>query len=288
MPRRLDQYKWLGDFHTHSIYSLHAMSSPQEIVDFARMKGLKYVAITDHFYPTMYNEKNQSPPIGWGEVIALNQVSRVKYDMGHAFKGYQEIKVIPGFEYSIIPCIHDDDCDVSEANQYYLNCQLLGYQFKSISEINGMGILSLHSWYLRGVHPTAKNILMDVQNQLGGMNFLGHIDQWVGQIEELKDVKKRHEFLCTIVDMCCDKGLPIELNENSCHKKDVCAFSLELMEICQEMKALVVVNSDTHIASRVGQMEYGISMLDSIGYPADWIVNLDKDKIERLLMNKEN
>ena len=42
------RYANLGDFHTHTIYSLHAMSSPQEMVEAAKKQGLSYIAITDH------------------------------------------------------------------------------------------------------------------------------------------------------------------------------------------------------------------------------------------------
>ena len=39
-----------GDFHTHTTYSLHGMSSPSEMVDAAIEAGLDYIALTDHHY----------------------------------------------------------------------------------------------------------------------------------------------------------------------------------------------------------------------------------------------
>lgn len=44
------EYKVYGDFHTHSIYSGHAMASPEEMALEARKMGLSYLAITDHVY----------------------------------------------------------------------------------------------------------------------------------------------------------------------------------------------------------------------------------------------
>ncbi len=38
----------LGDFHVHTVFSGHAFSTLQEVIAAAQVRGLKYLAITDH------------------------------------------------------------------------------------------------------------------------------------------------------------------------------------------------------------------------------------------------
>ena len=50
-----------ADLHVHTIFSLHAYSTLKECIDAANNQGIKFLAITDHFYAdgTILNQKNE-------------------------------------------------------------------------------------------------------------------------------------------------------------------------------------------------------------------------------------
>lgn len=76
-----------GDFHTHTIYSGHAISSPEEMVKAAKALGLEYIALTDHVYE--YTERHD----------VENQ--RVRPEFMTQYLSDDEIKVIGGREMNI-------------------------------------------------------------------------------------------------------------------------------------------------------------------------------------------
>ena len=40
----------LADMHTHTLFSKHAYSTVKENIEVAKKRGLKYLAITDHYF----------------------------------------------------------------------------------------------------------------------------------------------------------------------------------------------------------------------------------------------
>lgn len=44
----LENYKCVGDFHTHTLVSQHAYSTINEMIEFAKLKNFSYLAMTDH------------------------------------------------------------------------------------------------------------------------------------------------------------------------------------------------------------------------------------------------
>lgn len=76
-----------ADFHMHTLFSGHAMASPEEMVKAAKSLGLDYIALTDHVYE--YTERHDIE----------NQ--RVRAAFFTQYLATDEIKVIGGREMNI-------------------------------------------------------------------------------------------------------------------------------------------------------------------------------------------
>lgn len=77
---------YLYDYHIHSNYSIDAKDSIFDICESAIRKGLKEIAITDHFEPTMMDQgcENYSPNDSWVDIIKANEIfkGKLKIKMG--------------------------------------------------------------------------------------------------------------------------------------------------------------------------------------------------------------
>lgn len=77
---------YLYDYHTHSNNSTDGNNSVLEMCQSAVSKGLKEIAITDHFEPKKGNEgyREYKPGVYWMDVLKAKEIfkGRLKIKMG--------------------------------------------------------------------------------------------------------------------------------------------------------------------------------------------------------------
>jgi histidinol-phosphatase (PHP family) len=77
---------YLYDYHIHTNYSTDGKSSIFDVCESAIKKGLKEIAITDHFEPTIMDQCSESyrPNDSWVEIIKANELfkGKLKIKMG--------------------------------------------------------------------------------------------------------------------------------------------------------------------------------------------------------------
>lgn len=263
-----------GDFHTHSIYSLHGMASSNELVKRANDIGLKYLAITDHHYPyeqftrslADYDINDQAISLR-DEVSKLfmnNQVARLSC-IKEYFNGYQPTTVIPGYEYNLFK---------GEINS----------QYDSISHLR---LIGLHSWFVPK-DVSLNSVIIDIANQLTYQKYqiFVHPEREI-DLTGASDEKDKEKFLKDIVRICRQTNTLLELNTGSLSGKQK-KKNLKYMRIwLQEAKKnnnRIVVNSDSHSIYTIGSCYEGFELLNSIGYPIDLIANFDEEFIKEFLV----
>ena len=249
----------LCDLHTHTIFSMHGLSSPTEMIERAIECGYSYFGITDHYYdftrdierhPLITNVPIED--ISTDMLMESNQQARIGLIRKCLVNNhlYDEIRVIPGYEYNF---------------------------FQTPKFVKGdlpsLRILGLHDWYApEGGYRTSEFIILDdIESKLatGMFNIFAHPSRTIGEVLKIRiknpntayptvsftnSVIKR--YLYCVVDMCRAYEVAVELNAQD--SKDTFYFNM-LVDICKDAHVDVIVNSDSH-----SKFDLGSSLLKPV------------------------
>ncbi|MBE6062340.1 MAG: phosphatase [Clostridium butyricum] len=110
----------------------------------------------------------------------------------------------------------------------------------------------------------------------GKVDILGHIGNPQVPINFEKVIKCAKE-----------NNVLIEINNSSFTTSRVGSFEncSKVAEICKKLGVRIIINSDAHFCTKIGEFNEACSMLESIDFPEDLIIN--KDPNEFLMMLKE-
>lgn len=100
------------------------------------------------------------------------------------------------------------------------------------------------------------------------INILGHIT-----------LCPHLKFLDKIIDLAKAKGKLVEINNSYFIDKKRVAAVKELIKLCMEKRAYVVINSDAHFCTRVGDFDALCEYLEQIKFPEELIVNRTKQDL---------
>ena len=108
---------------------------------------------------------------------------------------------------------------------------------------------------------------------------MGHTDSsWVPY--DIKEVCKA----------CAHFGKAMELNVariRDIRKTDTYDFYRRLLTACAEEKAFVVVNTDSHFWTTIGNFDPAIKLIEEVGFPDELLLNADEEKIKQLVNRKK-
>lgn len=257
----------LGDFHTHTVFSLHGMSSPSEMVTAAKNVGLKYLAITDHHTPFCLTEgyPNYEDPMFYH---INNQEARM-WEYKRSFsKDNTGINVIPGYEYNLF--VTEERCKID-----YPHLRIIG----------------AHSWHFYGRETRKSEIEEEIYNKLksGKYSFLTHPERGIETLG--KDLnpefeKDKDSLMRAIPRICKELDIPIELNVSSLTSSDkryTEMINIWLLGAMQFSDVYVIVNSDAHVIYDVGRCEEGFKFLSDIHFPPERIINFSDCLIQKYI-----
>lgn len=271
-----------GDFHTHTVYSLHGMSSPSEMVDAAIEAGLEYIALTDHHVVYGEDENNRSDFIG-----RKNQIARA-YEINRSFMELDEkgiIKVIPGYEYNLY---------VGENSSSFIT-----------DEIPHLRNIGYHTWYGNLKYTSIDNYLKEIKDRLstGMYKIFVHPERDIddlgkiicgdlhGDIEDNDNILYLMDGICDIcsryrvVIECNNSSLSNPLNSEEKKKKIITRMKCWIRK-AQLYGLNIIVNSDAHVKYGVGNCDDAFKLLSDMGIDKKRIINFDKDMIEDLVIPK--
>ena len=248
--------KFLGDYHTHTIYSRkplipyhHAKGTVEENIFKAKEKGLNELAITDHgFNQKCFGCCRKNLEKTKSEVVRLAQ----KYDM----------KVYFGVEANFIS--HDGTIDIIESDLEHLDIILCGFhravKTKSIKDFFKFLFANMAAKFF-GTSPKLK----EKNTQM----ILKALDKYnIAVLTHLNSKMK-----CNIEPIAlkaAEKGTLIELNEKHCD------FTPEEIKLMLNTKVNFIVNSDAHKPERIGNFEKVKKLIEENNIPEERIANLNK------------
>lgn len=231
------------DTHIHTIASGHAYSTWKEVMDWASDEGMSHICVTDHG-PKM---PGTAHPFTIGnQAILPNE--------------WNGTKIIKGMEANIISLYGDTDYNDVANDKFEL-----GYVIASF-------------------HPCCMESINEEQNTIAYINAMkNHYVTTLGHIDDGR-VPCNYE---KIIAEAKRLGVLIEVNESSLRKDSFRMNAEQNIEkyagLCKEMEVPIVLGSDSHFVTSIGQFERSEKILKKIGMPMRLIVNSDGDLFEEVL-----
>lgn len=246
----------LCDTHTHTIFSRHAYSTIEECVRAASECGLELYGATDHYSAMLFPERPGGPDLrDYQFFLNLRDWPRM----------WHGVQVLRGCEADIVdlegrlfgwdvPVTHGIGGDLCRKPT-----TLLAYVLKQCDYV----VASIHAqdFLHEATEAQVTEMYLRVLDEPKVLT-LGHID------------RTRSPFdVDAVVAAARDSHRLIEINEESLARPDSAKRCRRVVERCAELGAPVVVNSDTHIAYKIGHFDRAIALLDELGFPEELVAN---------------
>lgn len=235
-----------ADLHVHTVGSGHAYSTLAEVAKAARQKGLKLIAITDH---------GPGMPDGPHEYYFYNLRAIPEYLYG--------VRILRGIEANIISKAGKLDIDTRLLKKWGSNDLVIASAHIKISP-EKLSAKENTKMYLRVLDNPTVTMLGHIENPQFPINF----KEVVGAAKEAGKLIEINNASFTVAR---------EGSYNNC---------LEIMKLIKENKMPTVINSDAHIANRVGYVNEALKLALEIGIKKENILNLDHKKTAEYLKVK--
>ena len=245
----------IADMHIHTISSLHGYSTLKECIDDAEEKGLKYIAITDHYY----NDGT--------ELNRKNELNRIVYLETRASNTKRNVKVIGGAEFNIAQDITNWE-------------KLRKLRWK---------LIGVHGWFIDRETTTLDDLYGFFENAAGKFTAFAHIERELHKIDHCKygdsltdEVKV---FLEKIVFLAKKTDMVLELNESSLvtNKAGYYERILYWLSLAKENENTISLGTDSHYCEEIGEFENSIKILNKVRFPKELILNCNEALILKYL-----
>lgn len=243
----------IGDYHIHTIFSGDGKSELKEILEVAREKQLKEIAITDH------------GPSHFFYGIKKENIIKLHHMIADIQPKYPEINIIQGIEANIHM---DGSLDIDPDIAPYIKWVNAGYHFgSSFKKDWKMHLVNYANKFLSWLIPslTATAIKINTRAILAAINN-NRIDMLVHPGDKGPvDIRK-------IAEAAVDKDIILEINAS--HKN----LSVQQILDIKDLPLRFSICSDAHVPHKVGLLEEGISRALEAGLDTSRLFNMeDKD-----------
>lgn len=235
--------KIIADYHLHTYYSGDGKSSLKQILEMARKKGLRTVAITDH------------GPRHFLYGISRKNTEKLREEIRRARQEYPDIEILMGVEANISA---KGEIDVNPEEYDWVNA---GYHFASFFWINlKMNVYNFLARWFEGFRRKAiemNTFALATAVERYRIAMLTHPGD-KGDIDVLRVAKA-----------CEARGTIMEVN--SAHKR----LSVEQLKEVAEMDLKFAACSDAHRPERVGEVQRALDYIAASGIDVRKVVNVE-------------
>lgn len=244
----------LADLHIHTIFSEHAYSTIKENIEEAKKAGLKYLAITDHYYHD------------GSEIHLKNETCRIQYLEERINTAEKDIRIIGGAEFNLNQVVHSWD---------------------KLSKLSWRPI-GLHSWFLDIPNSSLEDVFQSFKSASKKHNAFVHIERELHKIEGGlygdKVTMNIQLFLEAVCLLAKEKDIFLEVNEsslvtNECGTADRLRYWLEY---AKKNGNKIYLGTDAHYCLEVGKFPNALKLLNEIEYPKELILNCNETWLKEL------
>jgi len=228
------------DLHIHTSFS-DGNYSVEEAVKIAEIKGLKVLAITDHYSELQYRPNR----------ITRSQFSRYVQTLN-------SYNVLKGVEVEIL---QDGTVSISKKKVDELDIIIGGLH--SINNIKFWGDSSPIWDTKRFVEKVRVALIKAMESEI--LDVIAHVS-WLPEIIRKETHRViTNDWIKSVVDACYDWGVAVELN---------CAWKVpdeRFVEYCVKKEVKLSIGSDAHQRSMIGKTDYAINIIKRMKVPKDLI-----------------
>lgn len=228
--------------------------------------------VSDHAYSTLMENVTVAAERGL-EAIAMTNHGPSTTDSPHVWH-YGNFKHIPRVIKGVVvftgvECSYTD----IDATLDLTECRLEKDVDIVIASMHGEAFVSDEKNYVKLLTNAVKNPYIDILGHIGRTKFT------------LSD-----EDYDIIAKAAKENGKLIELN-NNCFGKKISVFaenSRKLMLACKAYRTPIVVNTDAHFCTYVGNFENAVNLLEEIDFDEELVMNTSLEKFMGYLSKKRN
>lgn len=255
MNNEIKQQDIIADLHTHTTFSLHAYSSIKENIEYAKKAGLKYIAITDHFYNdgTILDKKNET--------------NRIKYLEERVDTLESGITVIGGAEFNL-----------NQPIEYWDKLKTIRWR-----------PIGLHNWFIETNDITLDDLYQLFMKSIDKHNAFVHIEREIHKINNKKHKENLDAevkiFFQKMINLAKENDILLEVNESSLITNE-CGGAERLkywLTLAKENGNLIYLGTDAHYCEEVGKFDNAIKLLNSIKFPKERIINCNEELLRKKL-----
>lgn len=253
------------DFHTHSIQSVHAINTLEELLNCAQRKQIQAIAITDHspgidnsFY-FLQRSENLPENYTWikGPDYHYFHVLLTRYHSPPEIP----VQLFKGIECSILS--HSDrktDLPFKLASDFDI----------VIASVHGMP----HLFQIQSREQLTEK-MMDAMSD--PIDILGHPCQ-----------KKSCPDLEPVVKKAAECGIAMELNTNSLFlKKATVEDTTRMLKLAKKHHCSISLGSDAHMSNELGMDHESKILLDDLKFPSELIVNASLASAKKFISTRK-
>lgn len=240
----------IADMHTHTVFSKHAYSTVFENIQEAEKKGLKYIAITDHFFNNgdFLDKKNETTRIAYLEMKIADR---------------EHIKVIGGEEFNI-----------AQEIEYWDKLKDIVWR-----------PIGLHNWFFDTDNCTLDELYKEFEKSVGRHNAFVHIERELHRIDKAKhggnldsEIK---DFLKSICILAKKNNIFMEINEASLVRDEdgIIDRIKYWVEFAKKNNNRICLGTDAHYCKEVGDFRNVLKLLNEFEYPKELILNCNESQI---------
>lgn len=244
----------IADLHIHTLASLHAHSTLHECIQEAAENGMKYIAITDHYY-------------GDGtELYRKNEINRLVNLEKCVLTTKYGVKVVGGAEFNI-----SQNVDKWE-------------RLKKIA----WKLVGVHGWFLDRESTTLDVLFGYFEDAANKYDAFAHIERELHRIDHCKYGSSLTEeikfFLRRLVLLAKEKNVILELNESSLaiDKEGTCNRVMYWLSFAKQQGVLISIGTDSHYCEQVGVFSNAIALLNEVHYPKEKVINCNENILRKL------
>ena len=245
----------LADLHTHTIASAHAYSTVYENIQCARAAGMRFLAVTDHYYQhgDYIDRKN--------EIVLMSNVSKDVRPEGLTMINGMELNVGQSIDRAtnLEKIYRDIRWRPVGMHSMFIRCA--DYRIEDVPSLFEMTVTD--SKYIT---PTA----------------FAHIERKLGEFRGGDDDRRVKNALAEIIEVAEKYHIILELNEGSLARSR--SVYMERMRywltLASKRDVLLSMGTDAHYCEWVGRFDKLIALMNETGVDGDKVLNVNTSLLE--------
>lgn len=238
----------LADLHTHTIASVHAFSTLKENMEVAKSRGLRYIAVTDHFYCNLRGEQEFDQ-----EKSRLKAMVNYKCTPETSMLG---VGIITG----------------AELNMFHY------FKYPWVENLSWRPI-GFHDWFFTDEPFDSFDRFMTMEPLMicdeSLISVYAHPERGLNKLFYGEDDK--YTYMEFLVNRAKNNRKPLEVNESSITNFGLSKYTEYWLKLAKDKDCKLSLGSDAHICFSVGDFTGALELLNKLDYPKELILNCDSN-----------